>query len=362
MRTKTFLILSVLVTGLLLIIINSQRPDSLQHIVTQTHQQIRYFQENLKEAEEKHLQADEKYLNLLGLVGKTEEWHNTSVPAIVSYVFDGQYVQAIGLVRNIGSKLPNHTLILYDLGLSKYSLNKVQTYCNSSKCMIINFDLSVFPSHVSEERLHAYRPLIIQDALSKVGAIVFLECDQRFIGEPAKINELHRAAADGIGIIAWATRPAVSSLTHPKMFEYFHTDADNFLFLPMVKVIQLVIVRSNVITKYIMLPWVQCALTQDCIFPIGAQSEGCRFDKKPQYRYSGCHSYDSSALNIVLGLRYNLDESQYTYRGANVFFKKTANDRAYDEYSQLEKNSTYVMSDVTDENSSNKGEQTDVSQ
>lgn len=122
----------------------------------------------------------------------------------------------------------------------------------------------LFHRNVNNTQLH-----FLQDALSKVGAIVFLECDQRFVGEAAKINELHRSAADGIGIIAWATRPAVSSLTHPKMFEYFHTDADNFLFLPMVKVIQLVIVRSNVIIKYIMLPWVQCALTQDCIFPIG---------------------------------------------------------------------------------------------
>ncbi len=26
-----------------------------------------------------------------------------------------------------------------------------------------------------------------------------------------------------------------------------------------------------------------------------------KFDKKPAYRYSGCHSYDVSALNIVLG-------------------------------------------------------------
>lgn len=38
-----------------------------------------------------------------------------------------------------------------------------------------------------------------------------------------------------------------------------------------------------------------------CIAPFGAQSGGCRFDKKPLYRYSGCHAYDSAALNLALG-------------------------------------------------------------
>merc|ERR1719369_1955283 len=60
-----------------------------------------------------------------------------------------------------------------------------------------------------------------------------------------------------------------------------------------------------------MLPWLKCALTEACINPIGAQSTGCRFDKKPQYRYSGCHSYDVSALNIVLGSMFAFHESSY---------------------------------------------------
>lgn len=38
----------------------------------------------------------------------------------------------------------------------------------------------------------------------------------------------------GHGIIAWATRQATSSLTHPNMFGYFQTTSENFLFLPMV--------------------------------------------------------------------------------------------------------------------------------
>lgn len=39
---------------------------------------------------------------------------------------------------------------------------------------------------------------------------------------------------NGNGILAWATRQATSSLTHPNMFGYFQTTSENFLFLPMV--------------------------------------------------------------------------------------------------------------------------------
>jgi len=41
-------------------------------------------------------------------------------------------------------------------------LFQLQSHCNSSRCSVINFELSFFPSHVEEERLHAFRPLIIQ--------------------------------------------------------------------------------------------------------------------------------------------------------------------------------------------------------
>lgn len=36
-----------------------------------------------------------------------------------------------------------------------------------------------------------------------------------------------------------------------------------------------------------------------------------RFDKKPKYRYSGCHDYDVSALNVLLGVMFQFDESRY---------------------------------------------------
>ena len=72
----------------------------------------------------------------------------------------------------------------------------------------------------------------------------------------------------------------------------------------------------------------------------GAQSGGCRFNKKPQYRYSGCHWYDGSALNIVLGLKFGFDERRYTYRGHEKFFRKVGPDVVAAEMAGLDGNAT----------------------
>lgn len=78
-------------------------------------------------------------------------------------------------------------------------------------------------------------------------------------------------------------------------------------------------------------------------FPLcltGAQSGGCRFNKKPQYRYSGCHRYDGSALNIALGLKFGFDEGQYTYKGREKFFRKVGPDVVAAEMAGLDGNAT----------------------
>ncbi|KAJ8980548.1 hypothetical protein NQ317_001055 [Molorchus minor] len=338
MRTKNFLItLCVLVSiSLVFIIFGQNKPESIQSIVSTTNEQIKNFKDNLRDAEAKTLNADEEYLNLFG---------NTSLPVIVTYVLNGQESQAIGLIINVAKIVPNNTILVYNLGLGDYALKMLLNYCNSTRCQVINFDLSEFPSHVESDTLHAYRPLIIQDALQHTGAVFFLESNYRLLKNVTQslIMRLYEETTKKNGILAWPfeLKNPVSSLTHKKMFEYFRTDAENFLFLQMVKADVLLMVNTEGIHNDIMLPWVQCALTQDCIFPIGAQSAGCKFDKKPQYRYSGCHSYDASALNIALGLKFKQDYSSYTDSERSVtYFEIVSLGKAEALLRELEQNFT----------------------
>lgn len=161
--------------------------------------------------------------------------------------------------------------------------------------------------------------------------MIYCESDQRWTGTAAELGALWaRVAGEGggvgtgagggglgeLGVAAWARRAAVTSLTHPRMFRYLRARADDFLFVQMLDASR-VVAAARASSAPLLRRWVQCALTLNCLVPIGAQSAAaaCRFDKKPQYRYSGCHGQDASALSIILAARAAFDEGVYEPHG-----------------------------------------------
>lgn len=78
-------------------------------------------------AEQKELVVDEEYLFSLGFVIKPAiypdtVWRNTTLPVVVTYVLDDEHSQAIGLVMCVAKYLPDHALLVYNLGISDYQL------------------------------------------------------------------------------------------------------------------------------------------------------------------------------------------------------------------------------------------------
>lgn len=111
-----------------------------------------------------------------------------------------------------------------------------------------------------------------QDALNRAGAVLFMENNLRLTTSnlnPIISKALGTGEQKGSGIVGWRTKHAVTSLTHPRMFNYFHTSDESFLFLPMVEATKLLIYNTESIHSDVMLPWIQCALIHDCLLPIG---------------------------------------------------------------------------------------------
>lgn len=225
-------------------------------------------------APRKKFDIDKKYLDLLGFSQQpiyNGTKHNFT---IVTYIQAGQLASAIVLSQNIAEQMPNAVLLVYTLApLSDDELRELNGSCNHSKCFVIAYDLSPFPAYVTnDEYMHAYRPLIVMDALSRSRNVLLLANNIRLHRGTADMYEqmVRRTNAQMCGILGLTTRlQAVSSRTHPKMFEYFETTAENFLFLPMVSMDMVIFSDSQSLRDLIMLPWIRCTLTMECIHPIG---------------------------------------------------------------------------------------------
>lgn len=105
---------------------------------------------------------------------------------------------------------------------------------------------------------------MLQTALNTLGNILYMDSNVRL-----NSSDISKYFLPKSGILTWPTRHAISSLTHPKMYEYFHVSAESFFFLPLIRASHLVIRNIKEIREKIMLPWIQCTLTRDCICPIG---------------------------------------------------------------------------------------------
>ncbi|XP_034950984.1 uncharacterized protein [Chelonus insularis] len=347
MRSKGLLLFLICLVGstVLFIAVSFQRP-SIQNLVTETHKQLKNFQENLKDVEEKRFVTDSKFLALLGL--DRQQFTTISLPnsqnvTIVTLIRPGMELNIYGFIKNVSHFLPTNNIVVYAVSLNEDALFNLRASCNSTKCNVIQFDLNDFPNHAEDDRLHVYRPLVIQAALNTLGNILYMDSNVRLNN-----TDISKYLLPKYGVLTWQTKHAISTLTHPKMYEYFRASAESFFFLPLIRASHIIIKNTREIKENIMLPWVQCALTRDCICPIGAQSVGCRFNKKPQYRYSGCHSYDTSALNIVLGLYFNFDESKYIIQERESYFTKIQSEEITEEYL-----STTRQNNATESNTKN---------
>lgn len=178
-------------------------------------------------------------------------------------------------------------------------------------CLVKRFNFEDYPDHIRDLSLRAYRPIILQTLLDSGNCLLWLDIDRQLTrSSSTNLQKLLNLSQNGgsDGIIGWSAGHPTSSLTHPKMFPFFQTDVENYYFHRMIDPSQLLLCKNQNLVNKVMHPWVACTLKKDCIAPFGAQASGCRFDKKPLYRYSGCHSYDAAALNVALGLAFPLHQ------------------------------------------------------
>jgi hypothetical protein len=202
----------------------------------------------------------------------------------------------------------NDLIIIYDLDLSSSEQLKMKKMCNSS-CHLKTFKGDKYPRHLVDAKMKAYKPIIIQDVLNEFGSIIWIEPPNIFISNKVE-SFLNKSKVNGI--TAWPLIQPITQMTHPSMFKYFRTKQSDFYFVHMLDTSQFILYNNKDIHTNLMLPWVKCALKEDCISPPGSKYYGCDFSRRPAFLYSSCHRYEMSAFSIITALLFNYDQTKYT--------------------------------------------------
>lgn len=223
------------------------------------------------------------------------------LPVFVSIISKGRMKEFTEFLFTFRKFYRDRRLVVYNIGISEAEKHMFSESCH---CQIRDVRWSRFPDHIQNVHNHAYRPLIIQEALQEFGAIFWCDPSIRF-----NSFQLHIVAqqAQRVGLVSWPIEHPTSTLTHYKMFQYFNASNEDYFFHRMVQPGMMIIYNTKEVHEKLMYPWIRCALNYDCLAPHGSQPRGCNFAHKPKFIYAGCHRYDMSAMNIILGQMFQFE-------------------------------------------------------
>lgn len=94
-------------------------------------------------------------------IADTPLLHSKNV-TVITLLRPGKEINIYGFIKNVSHFLPANNVVIYGISLDDDTLQNIRQICNSSKCSVVPFDMNIFPSYAEDERLHVYKPLVIQ--------------------------------------------------------------------------------------------------------------------------------------------------------------------------------------------------------
>ncbi|XP_074657377.1 uncharacterized protein LOC141910584 [Tubulanus polymorphus] len=247
------------------------------------------------------LKQDQKFVDL------NQEY--VPSPVLVMALSTRRYEEALDAIGSVHRFLPNEKLIVYDVGMTLRQKAYLSSLCNVE---IVEFPFKLFPPYVRLLLRFHWKPLVMQMALNKYGAILWMESSTRFItGDlSAAIRE-----AKQTGIRVYGVRHTYStfSVTNPSVFMYLPSDMTRMRVSGQLQSAPMIIYHTRPVAERVMQWAVLCALERRCMSPTRA-SRRCyglkRIRSPASGRYLHCHRYDQSVFNVLLKNMFNFDSKK----------------------------------------------------
>ena len=260
----------------------------------------RNIEENIRVISDYRFSIDTDHLERLHLDSNRIERlsamdYTPTLPVIVTGASENHFPETQALFENIHlqvlPKYRNLKIIFYDLGLGYKSRHLLQKYC---KCEVRTFPFHEYPIHVSKLSTYTWKPIIIQLVLKEFASVIWADASVRFT-RPNLESFFFNSTDLGIKVY-----PGWGSIAQRTQLETFHYLGENpCLFdVPEKEATVVFVKRSQFTLKYIIRPWVSCALATGCMaHPCSSLMFLCT---TKSLEFGCCHRFDQSIIGIIL--------------------------------------------------------------
>ncbi|ELT89266.1 hypothetical protein CAPTEDRAFT_212810 [Capitella teleta] len=228
--------------------------------------------------------------------------------AFVTYSSANHFNECRDAVATTQTLFPRHPIYFYDLGLSDYQIEELNSWCDVH---YVFFNFSNYPEHVKKLNTYAFKPMLIQDMLNKHSTFFWMDASFRFLR--SDISAVYEQALSNGGIVLFNMGFKITAMTHPHMFKYIPGNLTLLGATPAIGGDAFVRNTPEVYEK-VLHWWFLCALVKDCIAPAGAEKICPETNPSSKSEYRGCHRFDQSALNILLANYHGYNLSKYLAR------------------------------------------------
>lgn len=262
-------------------------------------------EDNLRKIVNYPLVDSTQYITRLGLQEiKIAEVKDDQNPVVVTAIQANHFSMAVGLIERLTTNMkPKLKIVVYDIGMTRDQRN---TVCAGNKCEIKDFPFDLYPSFLEDYLpANAWKPVVIQMALQEYGFVIWMDTAV-FLPDGNLQAGIDIARKEGIAA-------GYRKIAHPDINLAYETDSRTFTILGeepcafketyRYNAALLFIKRTELTYKYIMKPWVSCALTLTCIAADHKFYSKCSGADK----YGYCHRFDQSVLSIILNRLYHSD-------------------------------------------------------
>lgn len=284
------------------------------------------LEENMAIINEYRFSVPEAYFQNLSLDGKgikalSTSDRNSTIPVLATGLSSNHFKEFLTNMKYNSQHLlktfPSMEVVVFDLGLKQLEKDHIlKLYSNFT---IRKFPFEKFPDHVRRLKNYCWKPLAIQMVLQDYDFVYWTDTSVKTFSKTAELlfqRAVHFGVQGGTPVLARKFpkkdfQTTITGRTSSIMFKLLDEDPCMYRY-PEISGGWNVIKRSDFTLKYIMRPWVSCALQYGCMeFPNSSKLLYCPIGK--EFKVGSCHRYDQSVLGILLTRLFNENRDNVTF-------------------------------------------------